>query len=53
MTFSNPKREQCNHQRRQAGLPYPRTCLVCGLGPCRIDQLQFDFNTSLTRDVIK
>lgn len=25
----------CSNKRRAAGLAYPRTCSVCGLGPCR------------------
>lgn len=24
----------CARQAREAGQPYPRTCLRCGLGPC-------------------
>jgi len=24
----------CNNQLRTEGKPYPRTCKVCGLGPC-------------------
>lgn len=23
---------------REAGVPYPRTCSVCGLGPCRYEK---------------
>lgn len=26
---------QCTYALRAAGKPYPRTCAVCGLGPCR------------------
>lgn len=25
---------QCSNKRRAAGLAYPRTCSLCGLGPC-------------------
>ncbi len=25
----------CNHERRAAGLGYPRTCRECGLGVCK------------------
>lgn len=25
----------CSHELRDAGQAYPRTCAVCGLGPCR------------------
>jgi hypothetical protein len=25
---------QCQQERRKAGLAYPRTCQLCGLGPC-------------------
>lgn len=25
----------CSEAMREAGKPYPRTCLVCGLGPCQ------------------
>ena len=27
--------ETCNRRRQGAGLPYPRTCAECGLGPCK------------------
>lgn len=26
---------QCQQDLRNAGKPYPRTCLLCGLGPCQ------------------
>lgn len=26
---------QCSHELREAGMSYPRTCAVCGLGPCQ------------------
>ena len=28
--------EHCSEARRRQGLPYLRTCAVCGLGKCRI-----------------
>lgn len=27
---------KCNHDLRSRGLPYPRTCAECGLGPCHM-----------------
>lgn len=32
--MSNESSNNCNQIRRQANLPYPRTCAQCGLGPC-------------------
>lgn len=26
---------QCSHELRRLGQPYPRTCQMCGLGPCK------------------
>ena len=26
---------KCNNVLREQGKPYPRTCAVCGLGPCK------------------
>lgn len=28
---------RCQQRLRAQGLPYPRTCQVCGLGPCHED----------------
>jgi hypothetical protein len=25
---------QCSHELIEAGEPHPRTCVLCGLGPC-------------------
>lgn len=30
-----PVSNKCSDLLRQLGVPYPRTCRVCGLGPCR------------------
>lgn len=27
--------KNCSEHLREQGLPYPRTCAACGLGPCR------------------
>lgn len=32
----------CNQSLREQGKPYPRTCAVCGLGPCRMLQPGFE-----------
>lgn len=26
---------QCSNKLRDVGIPYPRTCYICRLGPCR------------------
>jgi len=35
--LDRPRREhsQCQQELRAQGKPYPRTCTVCGLGPCK------------------
>ncbi len=36
----NPKAAiNCNEIRRKAGMVYPRTCKICGLGPC-VDSIE-------------
>ncbi|SER54598.1 MULTISPECIES: hypothetical protein [Pseudomonas] len=30
-----PSHSQCQQELRAQGKPYPRTCAVCGLGPCK------------------
>lgn len=34
--------EQCNEYRKVAGLPMPRTCADCGLGPCKYPERSDD-----------
>lgn len=30
-----PQLNTCTKRLQEAGKPYPRSCVVCGLGPCR------------------
>lgn len=38
----NPTSTQCQHERMALGLQYPRTCPICGLGPCQRHHVVFD-----------
>jgi len=36
--YIEARRSECTTALREAGKPYPRTCAVCGLGPCRYER---------------
>lgn len=35
-----PEKARCNRERSRAGEDVPRTCDICGIGPCARDNLQ-------------
>lgn len=41
----------CNQRRHTKGQSYPRTCIACGLGPCKLNQSELNPQHPVTESV--